>query len=204
MLDKPIIVDDVICKEYQDLIENELLGINCPWYFNKDVSYNQTDPRLQNLVKGKTPVVGHMFFNLNQGPITPGLHFMTMPMALEAFNKAGIVPGHIIKSRSFLYFPLADAIRREHDSPHIDFDMPHLVCLYYVNDTDGDTFIFDKTVSDIRPDSDDFANTEFNVVQRITPKKGRAVIFDGTRYHASSVPTKDVRCIVNINFSYNL
>jgi hypothetical protein len=76
---------------------------------------------------------------------------------------------------------------------------PHTVCLYYVNDSDGDTFIFDKTSDDIKGRRDIFERTKFNVLKRVTPKKGRVVLFNGNRYHSSSGPTKDVRCIINFD-----
>jgi hypothetical protein len=203
MINQVFVIDDVVSKSYQDLIENELLGQHCPWYYKKDISYNVADPRYHSKTdRAKTPTLGHMFFNIEGGgPITPGLHFMSLPIALQTFDKAGVDHGPLIKSRSFMHFPLAEVLRREHDTPHIDYDIGHLVCLYYVNESDGDTFIFDKKLSDHHPDSD-FTNVEFNVIQRISPKKGRAVIFDGTIYHASSIPTKDVRCIINFNFMY--
>ena len=203
MIDQVYVIDDVVSKSYQDLIENELLGQNCPWYYKKDISYNVSDPRYADKTNtAKTPTLGHQFFNIESGIITPGLHFLTLPIALETFNKAGVDHGLLIKSRSFMHFPLADAIRREHDTPHIDFDQGHLVCLYYVNDSDGDTFIFDKTLADHHPDTD-FSNVDFNIVQKISPKKGRAIIFNGTIYHASSIPSTDVRCVINFNFMYS-
>jgi len=204
MLNKVYVIDDVISKSYQDMVENELLGQHTPWFYKKDISYNVADARYtEKTNNAKTPTLGHLFFNIDgSGVVTPGLHCMTLPIALQTFDKAGVEYGQLIKSRSFMHFPLADALRREHDTPHIDYDVPHLVCLYYVNDSDSDTFIFDKTLADHHPDNS-FEGIEFNTVQRISPKKGRAIIFDGTIYHASSIPTKDVRCVVNFNFMYS-
>jgi hypothetical protein len=67
--------------------------------------------------------------------------------------------------------------------------------LYYVNDSDGDTFLFNRTKKDgpIPKDS------ELEILKRVSPKKGRVVLFDGSRYHSSSGPSKDVRCIINFN-----
>ena len=39
-----------------------------------------------------------------------------------------------------------------------------------------------------------------NIETRITPKANRAVIFDGLRYHTGSVPTKNNRVLINMNF----
>ena len=204
VLDKIIVLDNVVSETYQTFLENEFTGAMIPWYFKKDASYNIGNNQYQDKAAQTTPACGNMFFNIDQGGIiTAGLHFLTLPLAFEAFNKANIKPGYLLRSRSFLYFPLSEKVRREHDNPHVDSDVSHLVCLYYVNDSDGDTFIFDKTVNDVHPERDSFNGVEFNVVQRVTPKKGRAVIFDGTTYHASSCPSKDIRCIINFNFTHN-
>jgi hypothetical protein len=61
-----------------------------------------------------------------------------------------------------------------------------LVILYYVNDSDGDTYFFGK-------------EKDSELVQKITPKKNRAVIFDGSTWHASSLPSKNHRIVINFN-----
>jgi hypothetical protein len=65
----------------------------------------------------------------------------------------------------------------------------HIVCLYYVNETDGDTLFYSR-----KRNGQDYGE----ITQRVTPKKGRVVIFDGSIFHCSSPPTKTVR--MNINF----
>jgi hypothetical protein len=79
--------------------------------------------------------------------------------------------------------------------PHIDSPHPHLVFLYYVNDADGDTVFFDKKYTGQNIDN-------FNIENKVTPKAGRGVVFDGLTYHASASPTNSpFRCIININFN---
>lgn len=71
------------------------------------------------------------------------------------------------------------------NTPHIDFLYPHTVLLYYVNDSSGDTIFYDNN---------------FKVIEKITPKKGRIIIFDGSIYHSSTPPqTNDYRCVINVN-----
>ena len=62
----------------------------------------------------------------------------------------------------------------------------HYVCLYYVNDSEGDTIIFDNNKKEI---------------QRITPKKGRIVFFDGSLEHCSTRPSTRTRAVLNFNFT---
>ena len=73
---------------------------------------------------------------------------------------------------------------------------PHTVCIYYVNDSDGYTYIFDKMFDQSNPDQ-----TKFGEYKTVKPVKGRAVFFNGLHYHAGSSPIKDQsRIIINADF----
>ena len=80
--------------------------------------------------------------------------------------------------------------------PHIDCDKEHKVLLYYVNDSDGDTIIYEQTVKDTPCGS---VNVDLKEHKRVKPKKGRMVLFDGYRYHCSSQPKNNYRCIINFD-----
>ena len=70
-------------------------------------------------------------------------------------------------------------------TPHTDMLVPHKVILFYLNDSDGDTYFYDK---------------EHKIIDSVTPKENRAVLFDGSILHSSSKPIKFPRRIVlNIN-----
>jgi len=81
-----------------------------------------------------------------------------------------------------------------YNTPHIDFpdNFPHkhYTALYYVNNCDGDTFIFnEKTRSE-----------EYSIHKRISPEKGKICIFDGEHFHASSYPKEsDYRIVLTLN-----
>lgn len=78
--------------------------------------------------------------------------------------------------------------------PHVDSDESHKVFLYYLNDSDGDTFFFNETYPL-------FKDSELTLNKRVSPKAGRGVVFDGLTYHASSSPkNSEYRCILNIDF----
>lgn len=79
------------------------------------------------------------------------------------------------------------------NSAHTDQTVDHKVLLYYVNDSDGDTFLFDQTLGS------DF--NSFTVKQRISPKQGSALLFSGNYYHSSSNPINSFkRFTINFNF----
>jgi hypothetical protein len=78
--------------------------------------------------------------------------------------------------------------------PHWDLPDPGWVSMvYYINDSDGDTKIFDKYAAE--------RNDNLNVIGTSTPKAGSAVIFDSNRWHASSNPINfPNRYIINFIF----
>ena len=67
----------------------------------------------------------------------------------------------------------------EHHPWHIDSTNSYTSMIYYINDSDGDTFL-NKIET-----------------QRITPKANTAVIFPSNLWHASSNPTKGRRMVLN-------
>jgi hypothetical protein len=94
------------------------------------------------------------------------------------------------------------SIRKEWDEEtscneiHIDNYTPqNRTMVYYINDADGDTFLFDKLFDNKNKDYD------LDLLMRVTPKQGRAVVFDSWRFHAPQNPTYTPRrYILNINF----
>ena len=69
---------------------------------------------------------------------------------------------------------------------HIDQKEKHQTILYYLNNSDGDTYFYKKNKKTIE--------------KKITPEKNKAVLFDGLTYHASSKPIKNMyRLVLNIN-----
>lgn len=78
------------------------------------------------------------------------------------------------------------------NSPHTDFDIPHKVFVYYINDSDGDTILYDKFRGEDISDMKEIA--------RFIPRMGEAVMFDGLRFHSGAVPSKGRRIILNIDY----
>ena len=76
-----------------------------------------------------------------------------------------------------------------YNPPHIDLDTaePYWSLVYYADDSDGDTFIFDN---------DD------KIIERVKPVKGNALLFPGKFYHSGNNPVNyDKRTIVNFDFT---
>jgi hypothetical protein len=82
-----------------------------------------------------------------------------------------------------------------YNTPHIDIPTPPMKSLlYYVKDSDGDTFIFNETYADKKP---------LTVRKRVSPRRGKAVLFDSNIWHASSNPRENAtRVVLNFIFSF--
>lgn len=82
--------------------------------------------------------------------------------------------------------------------PHFDLKYDdsspasHWVFLYYINDSDGDTLFFKNEKETV--------GQENEVLERVTPKENRAVLFDGSLLHAASNPAKTFfRIVMNVD-----
>jgi hypothetical protein len=195
MIDEIVVIDNVIPSSMQNQIEDLFTSGRLGWIFFKDIAVSPEDIRRLN-IKKLTPGIACYIKQDNPKFLNEQLYNivkMIPEAACKHINKQCL---EIHNARSFMHFPLNDELRKEYDNVHIDVHYPHLVVLYYVNDTDGDTFIFDKTTADCKYITKD---TKLNVLKKVSPKKGRVVVFNGNRYHSSSGPTKDVRCIINFN-----
>ena len=112
--------------------------------------------------------------------------------SFSACETLEVPSARIVQGRSFLQFPL-NLDSKDDDTPHIDLDEGdrHIVVLYYVVTSDGDTVIYnERTESDV-----------YTVKQKVTPKQGRVVIFDGGQYHTAQQAINTVRCIANYNLA---
>ena len=66
----------------------------------------------------------------------------------------------------------------------------NLIGIYYINNSDGDTIIYENT-KDLN---------DLKIIKSIPPKKGRLLLMDGNRLHSASHPLKtDKRMVINYN-----
>ena len=189
-----VVIDDIIDLEYQEGIKGILLGDDYfkgrpfPWFYTEDVT-GAGDKDSQHRA-----ALGHEYVYLEDNDdvkVICHFHNMFLPMLKEVIRRVGVKQedAGILQGRSFLQLP-SNIQREDVDTPHIDiFDRKHLVALYYVCDSDGDTIIYNERVE----------SETYTIKRRVTPKQGRVVIFDGTLYHTAEQPLHSTRCVVNYN-----
>ena len=186
------IIDDFVPVGYQERIKDILLGPYTPWIFLHDATTGSTGQADQV----NRPALLHV---IKKGSnIETPLYSSLVPMLQRACSMTGRTFGQVAETRSILQLPLSEkCYDGQPDTPHVDRSAPHFVILYYVVDSDGDTIIYDKRHERGQPTL--LKNTDYPILHKITPKQGRAVVFDGNLFHTAEQPTSQRRCILNTN-----
>ena len=183
------VFDDIIDEVYQNEIEETLFSNNFSWYFIQEIA---------------SPPVGlvprsafqHQFVHKG-GEVNSGWHEMTMRIVNSSCKKIGFQYDKVHQGRSFFQLPLNNINKDILDPVHIDDEnIPHMVVLYYVKDSDGDTIIYNNHYE---KDKEKPLDNNLEIKKTVTPKKGRVVIFDGWFWHTAQQPSNDTRCVINYN-----
>ena len=194
ILDKEIyVIDDFIDFKYQKDIRNVLMGEyqykkeDFPWFYIEDVTASG------DIDSQHRRALAHEYVDYVEGKKVGKklsiFHHLFLPMLKKVCRTMDIKNINVLQGRSFLQFPL-NLKDRSVDTPHIDiYDKEHLVALYYVCDSDGDTIIYNEREE----------LGTYTIKQKVTPKQGRMVLFDGSLYHTAEQPLNNVRCVVNYN-----
>ena len=182
------VFDDIVNLETQNKIKDLMLN-KAMWSYVSDV----TNPQLNDQQR---PGFAHWF--VKDEIITSDLHNEVLPILQNSLKKIDVRGDRrYLQGRSFLQLPLNINNREKLDVPHVDLaNFKHLVILYYVTNADGETVIYDNQFVENEkiPNFEDLKEK-----QRVMPKQGRVVCFDGFYWHTSQQPSKGTRCIINYN-----
>lgn len=173
-----IIIDDVIPESSQILVENQILHHDFPWCYASGISKGDGSDKnsgFSNLVYSDAKnfeIKNEIAFKLLLPIVYIGVK-KAYEKNIAALKRIRL--GMFIKNQNGKKFHL----------PHIDQEFFHYAMLYYVTDSDGPTTFFDDLL----------------IREKVEPKRGRCVIFDGSIYHSSACPEKhDRRVTCNYNF----
>jgi hypothetical protein len=184
-----VVIDDFIDIDFQLEIKNKLINVQFPWYYQKDST-------LQEDAAGSTfPILSHLMKSYGKIESYYSTEFDVLGERAAYFVGKDFKENDLI--RGYLQLPLSEPfVKNPLNVFHIDWTEKHLVLLYYVNDSDGDTIL-----SSVKYDGEQFKYTftEDNVMARISPKQGRALIFDGNYYHTTTQCRDNIRCVLNYN-----
>lgn len=186
------VIDDFISVPYQHaLLDKVAKNYEFPWNFMDDMS---AVPKRDNLLGKSAAEFQHgleniMYYEGNPNQNSEYIHLVT-PLTYTIMQH--------YNSSIHLFRVKAGMVTNNHGVayPHVDFSFDHKSLVYYINDSDGDTVFYNEwfTGHDSVPD-------RFTVQESVSPKMGRAVIFDGLQYHSTEYPSAHgYRAFLNINF----
>ena len=170
------VYDDIISPKLANHIDFFLKSSRLPFTYAENGTFSVGDAK-----STFKPVMGMKY--LPDSPYANPTFYLVLQVLYEFCSKKDIMVENLFRVSSYLDFPTKESILDL--PPHIDQSFPHWVCLYYINDSDGDTVFFDKNNKEIK---------------RVSPKKGRIAFFDGSIYHCGSTPSNIPRAVVNYNF----
>ena len=176
------VIENCIPVDIQDKIENLLFDKNFPWFFNEKTVYE--DINKGYFFNDKNTVSGSQFNHtfLTDYKINSDFCKNIAPIMFYFSLASGIKVDKPIRIKANLTTPDIFYSENLHRPAHYDtLDKNIVTVIYYVNDSDGDTVFYDK-----RFEGDPVG--DIKVVKSVTPKKGRAVIFDSNQLHAGSCP----------------
>lgn len=186
------VFDNAVSKNYQNAIEARIQENNFPWFYVPNVS-RRTEGEGQ--LTADSVGFAHAFYSKDKGSTSFITEFLT-PLLYECCAKIDTQPETIYFARIFMTIA---AGKPKRNLFHVDMPSPHLVCLYYVNDSSGPTVILDKTCREVHPDKINAQDNSSNIAQTVEPRKGRVVLFNGHYFHASTTPERGRRCIINFD-----
>jgi hypothetical protein len=164
-------------------LESHVMGVGFPWTYSRRTTKDGGDdnPYLNGWA--------HLVYD--QGKWYSAAHQSILGAVIDMMQACGEPMTEVFRIRFVL-----NTITHEPylNGPHVDFFWPHRTALLYLNDSDGDTLIYDERWSEDGP----AAST---VAQTVAPMANRLVCFDGLRFHTGTTPTRTARRVVlNINY----
>jgi hypothetical protein len=185
-------IEKLIPPSYANILE-EILCRNpeFTWVYTPSTN-NQTETRLMKKDPRayESEQLVHALFL--EGAKRSQFFDLIFPLFYFLEDKTGIQLGGIERIKANMLLR-ASTPPDQFNTPHIDIpDAGYKSLLYYVKDSDGDTFIFNEHYGDKK---------DLTVAKRVSPKKGRAVVFDSNTWHASSNPREHQnRVVINLIF----
>jgi len=185
------IYDNVLDTNLLNTLKDEVMGEEFPWHY---ISSSAFDVEVQDsLDQGSFSHIAY-----TRGTDIPSTGNLFLEVANQCLKYTGDSSYDIERVR--LGFHTWKGTESVVNGAHVDADdLPHIGGLLYLNDSDGDTIIYEQEHS-LGKDSS-IEHDVFTEKIRVSPKSNRLVIFDGYHFHASSSPTKHpTRYVLNINW----
>lgn len=193
-----IIDDNFLDPQHISDLESFLTSQDFPWFFSGKTITGKKEEFLPNTYKSNQSIMEDYMKDGNQ--FTHLLYFDDRPQS-DFFDQVKKIfdifcEKHNINKKSIIRSKI-NLVESQKDSfvypAHVDLPYEHNVFIYYVNDSDGDTIVFNEKFGKDK--------ISLSKKEKISPKAGRAIMFNGLNYHSPMSPVEsDYRIVINIAF----
>jgi hypothetical protein len=185
-MNEVIVIDDIIPKEDQIKIFELMSQNNLPYQYNRSTVVDASTLPKNDRIIDSSMMVNVVVFN-----------DFTSPLLKEFVPIIAAIPFKIrqlLRVKVNITHPHVLSREDTFNVPHVDYDgFDTLVtAIYYLNDSDGDTYIFDQDRN--------YKGNDLTIKKQVSPKQGRLVVFSGDLLHSGNNPrTNETRMVANIN-----
>ena len=183
-------IDQFLTENQEDAIFTLVTNPTFPWFFQNGTILHQDTKETNEYIhiKGSNPPQFTHTIDLENCQyidlIAPILNTIVTEMNTNI---------QIIKMKFNLLYKSADSSFHFPHTDVDDLDENIYTSIYYVNDSDGDTYLFNQKGPK--------TSEELTIKTQITPSKGKLAVFDAVQFHSSSSPIKsDYRIVLNTVF----
>jgi len=196
------IFDNFLDQDNFEELSSAVLGDKFPWFYKEHAS---ADPSLNIPNNSKLALetwgLDHTVYEKERG-----VESFAFVLFEELFKKIESTFefkfDQLIRARLGAKFSKIDFTSDNYNLPHVDYWYPHETLIFYFNDADGDTRIFDQWYQ--YPTTRDFRQNwpaEFTTQARVTPRANRLLWLNGLQFHTASNPIQTTkRVVINMNF----
>jgi len=192
MISSYYIFDDIIDSDEQNILESEILSANTKWLEHSNIT-GEFGGNMHESFPGNV-----IYWNSVSDLV------LSIVSKIEK-NVVEILDMQFVKNirrkinKTSPLNTLYDATKLM----HIDMGDDHIVIIYYINDSDGDTILFTNkkgnSAENIKDNFSSINTDDFQLLKRVSPKKGRVLVFNGNLYHYGEYPNQGNRFVINYN-----
>jgi hypothetical protein len=189
---------DNIPPDYHKALVDTVMGGSLQWYFlNKTVNLDDSEGVYGSFLDDKTKdsqQFVHVFIDDNK---SNSAHSNLVGHMFNFFG--GVVIKDVYRVKANLMLRESDYPNDFHHIAHGDIvnERKYKSFVYYLNDSDGDTFMYKERVKEGWKDD----LKDITLIERYTPKANTGIYFDSQQIHASSPPRiNNYRVVLNYVF----
>jgi hypothetical protein len=193
-------LNNFVGEQYIKEINSIIFGNNFPWFFLNNATPSDETPKFKDINGNEfinSTIFRHWFYiddNINSN-----MFDLVKPVCYKIAEYFG--KDIILKTVNMNLTPSNDKLLGRYGIPHIDKNYSleeykkydTYTGLYYLNDTDGDTILYNELYNDSIP-------SNVTHYMNITPKADTLLLWNSRRYHSAPAGCSMTRAVLNINF----